>query len=240
MKYLFLIIIFLTTSCFSVQSIQEYKNGVAIQYTGKDTDGKLDKIINMKCKNDTPYTWNESKFKYKTAYNVNGIIHNSNKEDNINATFSTDNIEGEYLFKTAMCHNPESILHLSEKTYLDKQSKICLDEKNSNNDLKYKACQECIAVLNNAYNNKYYDMNEYEKNIFLQSHIISCELNPFKCTDSRIFNKSISKSPTNFIEVEEPNQDIQKLKKELQSDDEGFKVVGLTGVLCIIAIILSL
>lgn len=240
MKYLFLIIIFLTTSCFSVQSIQEYKNGVAIQYTGEDTDGKLDKIINLKCKDDTPYTWNESKVKYKTAYNVNGVIHNNNKEDNINATFSTDKIEGEYLLKTAMCYNPESILNLSEKVYLDKQSKICLDEKNLNNESKYNACQQCIAILNNAYGNKYYDMNEHEKNIFLQSHIISCELNPFKCSDSRMFSKSISKSPISFIETEENTPEIQKLVRYIEEDSHGSKIIGIAGLLSIILIIGSL
>ena len=223
-------IIFLTTSCFSVQSIQEYKNGVAIQYVGKDTKHELDKIINIKCKEKDPYTWDEYKIQYETAYNINGVIQNNNAKNNIQAVLSTTKEERRYSLRTAMCHSPKSILSLSEKKYLDNQSKICSDEINTNTESKYKACQECIALLNNAYNNRYYDMDTKEKNIFFKSHTISCELNPFKCTDSRVLMKNLSKSPSSFLETEDADPNLQKVMKSINASNEIPKLIGTTAI----------
>lgn len=202
-KYLIFLISISCFSCIStnIHSIKERENGVTVQYEIYNKK-EIDEITTAKCGKEKPYTWIDPVFTNKPVYEIDGSI---------NATVSTPKEESKTSILTAMCYNPESILFKSEQTYLNEQSKICLDNKNLDKSSKYKACQQTIALLTTSYKDIYYDMSKEEKDILSQAYTESCRLDPFKCSEYRTFKEYIEQKPEHFIKTRIPNDKVQEL-----------------------------
>ena len=80
-KYLIFLISISCFSCIStnIQSIEERKNGVTVQYEIYNKK-ELDEITTAKCGKEKPYTWSDPVFTNKPVYEIDGSI---------NATVST-------------------------------------------------------------------------------------------------------------------------------------------------------